>query len=331
MLDVCHGTKRFTKAYGTAGTPDRVFLIASISKPIVATGAMVLKDRGGFSLQDRVTRFLPEFHGDGREEVTVQNLLAHTAGLPDSIPQLKQLLEREAALNEFFAASCRVPLLFKPGTAFSYSNLGVLLLKEIIERLTGEPLKQFLKANVFDVLAMNSTSLGLGRRSVESTAQNQPRTERLNPNTFYHRDLGEPWGGIHSTAADLTRLLQYFLNPSNLPIKSDTAREMLRNHSNGLTQPWGIGWMLAYSHDAYYRVRPTFARYGLSALLLNPELGSAFGSNCSARTFGHYGVSGTIAWADPQRDISMVLLTTRFVRYSRDGVLGPVSDLVSRM
>jgi len=331
VLEVCHGNERYAKAYGSAGTPERVFIIASISKPIIATGAMVLKDRGKLALRDRVVRFVPEFRGGGRDEVTIQNLLTHTAGLPDNLPQIHQLLARQVGLDEIFAATCKVPLLFKPGDALSYSNLGVLVLKEIMERITGLPLKEFLKMEVFEPLAMNATSLGLGGRTIESTAQNQDNADQPNQNTLYRRELGAPWGGVHSTAPDLTRFLRYFVNPKNPPLKPETAREMLRNHCEGLNQPWGIGWMLSNSHDAYYKVLPTWHRYGWSALLSNPEQAPAFGLHCSARTFGHYGVSGTIAWADPQRGISMVLLTTKFVRHSRDGVLGPVSDLVSQL
>ena len=118
LLDVCFGTKRYTKAYGAAGTPERVFIIASISKPIVATGAMVLRDRGKLALRDRVVKFVPEFHGEGRDDVTIQNLLTHTAGLPDSVPEIRQLLARQAGLSEIFAATCNVPLncilLFEP-------------------------------------------------------------------------------------------------------------------------------------------------------------------------------------------------------------------------
>ncbi len=331
VLDIGYGKERYTKAYGAAGTPERVFIIASISKVIVVTGAMVLKDRGRLALQDRVVRFVPEFRGERRDQVTIQNLLTHTAGLPDNLPQIRQMQERQAGLDEIFAATCNVPLLFKPGTAFSYSNLGVLVLKEIMERITSVPLKQFLKTEVFEPLAMNATSLGLGGRTIESTAQNQHTADELNPNTLYRRELGAPWGGVHSTAPDLTRFLRYFVNPENPPLKPETAREMLRNHCEGLNQPWGIGWMLSKSHDAYYKVPPTWHRYGWSDLLSNPERAPAFGLHCSASTFGHYGVSGTIAWADPQRGISMVLLTTKIVRHSRDGVLGPVSDLVSQL
>src|SRR5208337_181082 len=331
VLDVCHGNERYARAYGSAGAPEQVFVIASISKVMVATGAMVLTDRGNIALQDRVVRLVPEFHGEGRDEVTIQNLLTHTAGLPDTLPQWRQLLARRVGLDEMFAMTCNVPLLFKPGTAVSYSNLGVLVVKEIIERITSVTLKQFLKTEVFEPLAMNATSLGLGGRSFESTAQNQHEAGEPDPNTIYHGELGAPWGGVHSTAPDLTRFLHYFVNPENSPLKTETAREMLRNHCEGLNQPWGIGWMLSNSHDASYKVLPMWHRYGWSALLSNPEQGPAFGSHCSVSTFGHYGVSGTLAWADPQRRISMVLLTTKSVRHSRDGVLGPVSDLVSKL
>jgi len=87
VLDVCYGKEHYTKAYGAAGTPQRVFVIASMSKPIVATAAMVLKDRGNLALKDRVVKFVPEFRGQGRDEVTIQHLLTHTAGLPDALPQ----------------------------------------------------------------------------------------------------------------------------------------------------------------------------------------------------------------------------------------------------
>jgi len=332
VLDICYKGNHFTKAYGDAGSPDRAFVIASITKPIIATAAMVLKDGSKLALGDRAVKYVPEFQGDWRNEVTLENLLTHTAGLPDTLPHMHELLARQASLEEMFAATCKVPLLFKPRAAVSYSNLGVLVLKEILERVTGSPLKALLKGEVFDPLGMSASSLGLGGRPITSTVPIQSEQSGANPNTAYHRDLGAPWGGVCSTAQDLMRFLRYFVDPSKTKLlRIETAREMLRDHCEGLNQPWGIGWMLAKSHDCYFNVRPSCHRYGWSALFSNPEQGPAFGLKCSARTFGHYGVSGTIAWADPQNDVAMVLLTTKPVRYSRDGVLGPVSDLVSQL
>jgi beta-lactamase class C len=333
VLDILYKGKHFTKAYGQAATADQVFGIASISKPIVATAAMIFKDRGKLTLEDRAVTYVPEFQGDWRNEVTLQNLLTHTAGLPDTLPQMHELLSRQASLEEMFAASCRVPLLFKPGAAVSYSNLGVLVVNEILERISRRPLKELLKREQIDPLGMNASSLGLGGRPITATAPIQwQKRLRSNPNTVYRQDLGAPWGGVHSTASDLMSFLRYFVDPSKIQLlRVETARDMLRDHCQGLNQPWGIGWMLAKSHDCYFNVRPTWRTYGWSALFSDPEQGSAFGLKCSASTFGHYGVTGTIAWADPQNDIAMVLLTSKPVQYSRDGVLGPVSDLVSQL
>jgi CubicO group peptidase (beta-lactamase class C family) len=328
VLDICCRNRRFTKAYGDAVNVDQVFVIASITKPIIATAAMVLKDRGKLALEDRAVNYVPEFNGEWRKDITIQNLLTHTAGLPDVLPQMHEMTAREATLEEMFAATCKVPLLFKPGTAVSYSNLGVLVVKEILERISGTPLREFLKREIFDPLAMNASSLGLGGRPISSIAQ----TQRSNPDTYYQYDLGAPWGGVFSTASDLTRFLHYFVDPARAKVlEAATAREMLVDHCRGLNQPWGIGWMLANSHDCSFNVRPSWHQYGWKVFLSNPESGPAFGSHCSAAAFGHYGVSGTIAWADPQSGISMVLLTTKHVRYSRDGVLGPVSDRVSQL
>jgi CubicO group peptidase (beta-lactamase class C family) len=331
VLDVCYGKQRYTKAYGVAGTAQRVFVIASITKVLVAMAAMALQDHGELALGDRVVRFVPTFRGERRDEVTIQNLLTHTSGLPESVPQIQQMFKHQATLDEIFTATCQTPLLFAPGEAFSYSNLGVLVLREVMYKITGVPLPELLKTMVFGPLLMNDTSLGLGGRPLESTAQNQHDADQPDPNTLYHRELATPWGGIHSTGADLTRCLRYFMHPEDGPLKSATAKEMLLNHCEGLNQPWGLGWMLSNSHDTHYRVAPTRHRYGWASLFSNPERLPAFGLGCSTSSFGHYGVSGTLAWADPQRDISMVLLTTKPVRYSRDGVLGPVSDLLLRL
>lgn len=328
VVYVCYGGKRFTRAFGTGTTPDTVFVISSITKPMVATAIMVLQDQKELSLKERVSRFLPEFEGDSRGEVTVRHLLTHTAGLPDNLPNAHQLLREDVNLHEMFLQTCKLPLLFKPGTALSYSNLGVLLAQEIIERLSGSPLRKFLAQEIFRPLSMNSTSLGLDRREVASIAEDQTPESRPG---HHKRDFATPWGGVYSTAADVTRFLHYFVNPAGAPLQAETARSMLKNHNEGFNQPWGIGWMLAYSHDAYYNQPPTWRRYGWSALWGNPERLPAFGINCSPTTFGHYGVTGTLAWADPQKQISLVLLTTRKVRHSRDGVFGAVSDLASRL
>jgi CubicO group peptidase (beta-lactamase class C family) len=92
------------------------------------------------------------------------------------------------------------------------------------------------------------------------------------------------------------------MRPRDGALKASTARFMTTNQNQGLNKPWGIGFML--------------------------EPGG-FGKKCSPRTFGHYGSTGTVAWADPEKDLICVLLTTKPADQSRAGLLGPVSDLVA--
>src|SRR5712692_5384189 len=297
VLEVCHRQSCYTRAFGHSTSNETVFGIASITKPMVATAAMVLSDNRQIKIQDRVVKFLPEFSGEAREQVTIRHLLTHTAGLPDILPSSQELLRKQAPLTEFFLDTCKTPLLFKPGTEVSYSNLGVLVVMEVIERLTGVPLLQFLREHVFLPLSMTQTSLGLGGRRLQDIASPQFCGPNKNPSSVYQHDLGAPWGGVHSTVSDVTRFLNFFMNPNDTPIWTNTAYEMLRNQTEGLNEPWGLGWMLANSHDVYFGIRPSWRRYGWSYLVANPLRLPAFGVNCSARTFGHYGVSGTIAWA----------------------------------
>ena len=196
------------------------------------------------------------------------------------------------------AGVCKTPLLFKPGTELRYQSMGILLAAEIVERVTQSRLRDFLRRELFEPAGMKATSLGLGGRRIADTAQCQvDNDDDWNWNSPYWRDLGVPWGGAHSTAADVTRFLDLFLYPKGLVLKPETARAMIVNQS-GLPDPWGIGWM----------IKP-----------------GTFGKGCSPATFGHYGSTGTVAWADPKSALTCVLLTTQ----SRDGLLGPVSDLVA--
>jgi CubicO group peptidase (beta-lactamase class C family) len=171
-----------------------------------------------------------------------------------------------------------------------------------VERLTRTPLREFLRRELFAPAGMSATSLGLGGRKIAGTALSQVEDDTdWNWNSPYWRDLGAPWGGAHSTAADVTRLLELFLHPDGRVLKPETARSMIVNQT-GLPDPWGLGWM----------IKP-----------------GTFGKGCSPATFGHYGSTGTVAWADPKTNVTCVLLTTKPAAQSRDGLLGPVSDLVA--
>jgi len=328
-LEVKHGSFVLSRGFGKAKEAGTVFLLSSLSKPMVAAGIMILCDRGLLSLTDRVQKYLPEFTRDGRDEVVIRNLLTHTAGLPELLPEEPRLFASHIPLDYFVQATCRTPLLFKPGTRVSYSNLGFLLAGEIAQRILHRPYRDFLRKELFEPLKMMDTYLGLGRYRVEETAQDQQEGLKFNRNDPYYRELGAPWGGIHSTVSDVTRFLDAFLDPEGRLLNKHTVESMVNNQTIGLNEPWGLGWMLAQSHDfdvngwrATHRIPWLWSKY-------DAVVHGAFGQQCSPRTFGHYGVAGTVAWADPETRVTCVLLTTKRVHFSRDGILGSVSDLVA--
>jgi len=302
-LHVRQGSDELSRAFGLAPNAATPFLLASITKPMTATAVMILQDRNALALANPVRKFIPEFTGGGRDSITVKHLLTHTSGLPDMLPENDALRRAHAPLAEFVAGACKAPLLFKPGTQVKYQSMGLLLAGEIVQRTARMPLRDFLRKEVFDPLGMAQTSLGLGGRAIASTALCQVSgNDDWNWNSPYWRDLGAPWGGAHASAADVAKFCRAFLRPAPGILKPATAAAMVTNQTVGLNQPWGLGW----------KVQP-----------------AGFGKACSAQTFGHDGSTGTLAWADPERDLTFVLLTTRPAAEDKEHLLRAVSDLVS--
>jgi CubicO group peptidase (beta-lactamase class C family) len=304
VLHVRGGGQVVNRNFGGARTPDAVFLLASITKPMTASAVMILSDRGKLSLNDPVRKFIPEFRGEDRERVLIRHLLTHTSGLPDMLPENEELRKRHAPLKDFVAGTCKVSLAFAPGARVRYQSMGILLAGEIVQRVTDRRLPDFLRDELFRPLGMRHTSLGLGERKISDTMPSQVDAKTdWDWNSAYWRNLGAPWGGAHGSAPDVARLLDYFVRPQPGVLKPATAAAMITNQNEGLNQPWGIGWMVGASS------RP---------------------KECSVRTFGHSGSTGTLSWLDPERDLSFVLLTTRPAAASQKILLAPASAMVSQ-
>ncbi len=297
--------------------PDAVYIVASISKPITYLMLMLLVERGLISLNDPVQKYLPEFKGPGREKVRVRELLTHTSGLPDMLPENIKLREANAPLSDFVKGAMTTLLLFEPRSSYSYSSMGTLLSAEIVERVTKMPLAQFEERELFEPLKMKNTSLGLGKRALADTArvqgdsfaQTEKDLERYGANSQYLRKLGHPWGGMHSSADDLGIVLQMFLNGGVYDGKRilgrATVEAMTTDQNKRIGHPFGLGW-------------------GLQAT----TGWNAFGDLSSERTFGHSGATGTVAWADPQRELLCVILTTRPWRQDRGFLLRRIGNIV---
>ena len=130
--------------------------------------------------------------------------------------------------------------------------MGVLLAAEIVERISGMPLREFERAEIFEPLGMLRTALGLGRMRIADTVQIQESGDpSWGGNSEYWRNIGHPWGGMHTTTGDLAILLQTFLNGGAYSgkriLSAASVKAMTTDQNTYLNAPWGIGWALGGS------------------------------------------------------------------------------------
>ena len=211
VLHVQRGNEMTQQIFGQA-QPGSMFLLGSISKPLTAAAVMVLVDRGELKLSDHAVKFLPEFNEGARKDITIEQLLTHTSGLPDQLENNNELRAKHAPLSEFVKGAVRTPLLFSPGTKYHYQSMGILLAAEIAERVTKTPLPNFLQEHVFAPLGMARSVLGLGsfeksdmvpiqtEHAAPESGAGDPNAREWDWNSEYWRNLAAPWGGAHSSA-----------------------------------------------------------------------------------------------------------------------------------
>ncbi len=295
VLHVTHRDATFTRAFGKGTNENAMFLLGSISKPIAITALMTLYDQGAFTLDDPVKKFLPAFTGEGREQVTMRQLMTHVSGLPDQLPENDSLRRQHAPLAKFVEHAVRTPLSFTPGSRYQYSSMAILLATHVAELLSKSDILTLVDRAVFQPLGMKHSAQGLGRFTLNDMVRSQtefaaveagggdPNAKDWDWNSPYWRKLGAPWGGTHASAADVAKFLAEFLFARGQAVKSETARLMTRNHNSSGQTPRGLG--------------------------LNVGLGAG-SAGCSAQTFGHTGSTGTIAWADPASQTICVVLTS---------------------
>lgn len=311
------GAQFFGRQRVAANSPrlrnDAIFLIASITKPIVAMGAMLLIERGQLTLNDRVTDFLPDFGKKGKYGTTIRNLLTHTSGLPDMLPNNVDLRKAKSPLSTFVTETCMVAPDFPPGRSVQYQSMGIAVLAAIMEQVSGMPCAEFLRREFFLPLGMHDTRLGapddwfngaqpvIDRIAEIRVPAEQVQETEWNWNSRYWRQLGAPWGGLLTTPLDLGQFAQLMLNQGRAGDKqllsSATVRAATANQLAVLKElpdeerrfrPWGYGWRLQWSSHA-----------------------NTFGDLVSAETYGHWGATGTVLWIDPVREAFALILSTQ--------------------
>ncbi|SCF11475.1 CubicO group peptidase, beta-lactamase class C family [Micromonospora purpureochromogenes] len=278
--------------------PDTVFDLASVSKLFTTIVTMQQVERGRVDLDAPVARYVPEFAAGGKEAVTVRMLLTHTSGLPAFTP----LWSRHPTPAERFAAALATPLAAPPGTRYVYSDLGLIALGVLVERVTGRPLADLVRDGVTAPLGMTDTGYNPGpeRRSRIAATEYQPYAGRGLVWGEVHDEnawsLGGVAGhaGVFSTAADLSLLCQSLLNGGEYRgrriLRADTVRAMLVNYNAPLEAAYpesdrGLGFEL---NKHWYMM-------GLS----------------SPVAFGHTGFTGTSIVIDPLSHSFVILLSNR--------------------
>ncbi|HEX6971922.1 MAG TPA: serine hydrolase domain-containing protein [Limnochordia bacterium] len=331
----------------TWGAPaDVPFLAASLTKPVVGMAVLSVAQEGGLSLDEPAAAYLPAFGQKGKEPITVRQLLSHTSGLPDMVPENLTLRAAHQPLAAFYERLLAVSPLFEPGSAVSYQSMGFLVLAELLQILLGQPLSHILQERLFAPLGLRHTRLGIdgagGGRDVSLTESELGVPVQLpddqvgtdwNWNSPYWRRLGAPWGGLLTTAPEMAALAYaagcghgaLFGLPLRRAMLEDVTAELWHYpgppsqapaHSStarpvtdtgGRAHAWGLGWRL--NRDA--RARRTH-----------------FGDFLSPAAFGHTGATGTAVWCDPEYDLACCLLTSQ-PRILESGVIARLANAVA--
>lgn len=290
----------FLKAYGDrqlqpekiAMTTDTVFDMASLTKPVAtATSVMQLVEQGKVKLSDPVSKFIPEFAANGKQAVTIYQLLTHQGGLiPDN--SIKDYRDGpEKAMERIYA----LKLYYEPGTRFAYTDVGFILLAEIVKRVTGQTVHEYSSKNLFQPLGMKETGYLPGPELRKRAATTQQREKRWmqgevhDPRAYA---LGGVAGhaGLFSTAEDLAVYAQALLKQGSYGgtqiLKPATVDIMTRDYPV-VDVVRGLGW-------------DKLSRYS-----------SNRGDFFSRQAFGHGGFTGTSMWIDPAQDLFVIFLSNR--------------------
>ena len=267
---------------------ETIFDLASVTKVVATTSmAMLLYERGLLELEAPALTVLPQF---AQPAITIRMLLAHSSGLPAYI----KLFETARNRDELFRAACNTQLAHLPGTHAEYSDIGFILLGEILARIAKEPIDRFVRREVFAPLGMEQTQFN----PPPSLKDAIPPTE--DDRTFRHRIVqGEVndenvsvmggvagHAGLFASAPDIARFAEIFLRGGEYLLKPETIDLFTRRQDSPPGTSRALGWD-------------------------TPSHPSSSGRYFSPRSFGHLGYTGTSLWIDPDRQLSVTLITNR--------------------
>jgi CubicO group peptidase (beta-lactamase class C family) len=319
-----YATGRLTRDESARAEPTTVYDLASLTKVVgLTTAVMLAVDDGKLDVDAPVRRYLPAFEGEGKERVTIRLLLAHASGLPAWRPLFREAETREQA----FALADATALSSRPGTTDLYSDLGMIVLTQVVEAVYHERLDSLLARRIFQPLGMTSvgflptddqariapTELDRWRGRVLRGEAHDENAARL--------DGVSGHAGLFGSAPDLLTFAEWMMTggqadrwtgspveQADRPTVSPSVRREFTRRQN----------IIAGSHRAL----------GWDT----PSPGSSAGHLLSPESIGHTGFTGTSLWIDPVHQLAIVLLSNR-VNPTRDniawvGVRARIADLV---
>ena len=297
-----HQGQVYHKAFGNRAivpevepmTEDTIFDAASLTKVVACTPAMMLLiERREVKLDEPVQTYIPEFKGDSKEAITVGHLMTHTSGLRPDIETKTDWHGQKTAIEK----ACEEKLQTKPGTAFRYSDINFFLLGEIVQRVSGKPLEEFVASEIYRPLKMVDSgylpheSL-MNRIAPTEVVNGKPWRGIVHDPTARHMGGVAGHAGLFTTASDLARYARMLLNYGTLDgvqiFKPETVKLMTSVQSpEGVSARRGLGWDI----DSPY----------------NGPRGKIF----PLGSYGHTGWTGTSIWIDPFSQSFLIFLSNR--------------------
>ncbi len=298
-LIALQGFGRFTyEDDAPAVQPDTIFDLASVTK-VVATSAaaMLLYERGQLPLDIPLGHFLPDFVARaprhlqaGREEVTLRMLLAHSSGLP----AYEKLFEFAGSRDELVRSALTTRLVTPPGTRAEYSDIGFILLGEVLARQAGLELNLFARQEIFTPLGITHTRFNPPpewKLLIPPTEDDRTFRKRIIQGEVNDENASVMGGvaghaGVFAPAIDIARFAQCMLRGGAPILKPETVLLFTRRGASPAGSSRALGWD-------------------------TPSPPASSGTHFSEASFGHLGFTGTSLWIDPTRQLSVTLLTNR--------------------
>lgn len=312
LLVMRHGTVLEQRAFGVCETnparpfqSDTICWIASLTKPVTATAAMILVERGRLNLDENVSTYLPQFAAmatkDGRRHaVTVRHLLSHTSGIPAPVPLRERNFFNPTWLARGFPevidAIASRPLDFAPGTQVHYSNAAPYVVGRIVEVCSGRTFGEFVDSEILRPLRMRDTGFtvaeaNLGRTAVVYRREKGVVTEFCRVDPVWRVGMTMPDGGLFSTPLDIALFANSFLQGRSPVLNKASIDAVLSRQSEG----YGLGWILDRENQ-----------------------------------FSHWGSSGTLVWADRKTGVVGVFFAQMLDYAMLEKLRNAVRDAVDR-